>query len=158
MLKHQPRKKKLSSVLDIGATTRQNDELSQLITFAERINGLDEMFQAALPEALQPFFKANTLQNGLLTVTCSSAAQATRFRLQQKMVIAALNSQGLRSVKTIKIKIRPVIKQTEPKPIERTLSQDNARILESEASQTEDQALKSVLLKLAARGENTLDN
>lgn len=142
-------------MLDINTTTRQNEELSQLISFAERITGLDEMFRAALPEPLQPFFKANTLQNGLLTVTCSSAAQATRFRLQQKNVISTLNNQGLRSVKTIKIKIRPALKPSEAETVERTLSQNNAQILESEANQTEDQALKSALLKLAARGEKS---
>lgn len=153
MPKYQPRKGKLSALLDVKTASKHSDELSQLINFAERIQGLDELFLTALPELLRPYFKANTLKSGVLTVTCSSAAQATRMRLQQQQVIKNLHQKGLQSVRTIKVKIRPELKAPQPEPTERHLSIDNAALLESEANNVSDQRLQAVLRKLAQRAK-----
>ena len=154
MLRRQPRKKQLSKLLSLESTTRQHNDLSQLITYAERIQNLDQMLQGELPEQLRGHVQANTLKQGVLTCTCHSATLSTRLKLHQKQIIEAINQKYRLSIQQLKVKIRPRIQSKMVKIERSTLSESNAELLQAEAEQTLDEKLKKALLKLAQNRES----
>lgn len=113
---------------------------------------LNQAFERCLPKAMQGRFQVNSLQHRLLTITCSSATFATRFRLIQPQVMKDLQQQHQLQFDKVLIKIRPAKFEAKRPGIERKLSKENARLLATEAEHTIDSKLKEILSKLASRG------
>ena len=151
MLKRQPQKKPLSQALSLSKLTGSSDELHTLMSHANSLGKLSAAFEHCLPKQLQEKFQINSLEKQKLTITCQSAALATRFRLLQNRLIQALSKELNSRIDTIQIKIRPTRFSAKVQLTERKLSKENAQLLQTEAEQTTDKRLKEALSKLARR-------
>lgn len=154
MLKHQPKQKRLSSLIELEACTQRSSDVKRLIQIAETLGDLDQLFSEALPEKLRGAFAVNTLKQGVLSVTCHSASLATRFRLEQAQILKRFNMRSRQQAKRIDIRIRPSRSANKPQQSRRSmLSNANAQLLCNEADHTEDQKLKRALERLARNAQ-----
>jgi hypothetical protein len=119
---------------------------------------LEELINETLPSTFKGQFKLNTFSQGVLIMTCASAALMTKFRFSQDQFLSMLNARiHPQHVKQIKIKIRPTglsrNEKAQQANTQKKLSKKNAQILLEEAEHTDDLRLKEVLSKLAQHGE-----
>lgn len=155
MLKRQTRHRPLSDVLEIKTISKYSNELRTLIRQAEKNQSIDSIVEDVLPMMFRGLFRVNSLNQGLLTLTCSSAAMATRFRFEQDSILNLLQIRfGASKVRRIAIRIRPISNSKTKTINNRHISKENAQLLLQEAGRTDDQSLQQVLEKLAGRSEN----
>lgn len=150
------RKKRLSERLSLQQRSQKNKELSGLIAKASELAAFDKVFCECLPLVFRDQIHLNELQGGTLSLTCFSAAIATRFRMQQDSILNALRQKLYGTyIQRVEIKIRPALKKigTTRKPM--ILSKENAQLLLDEAGQTKDINLKAVLTRLAMHANTT---
>jgi hypothetical protein len=151
MIKDQPTHHRLSDELKIDFTSSHHN-LKDLFLHADRLGRLEQIINSGLPPIIRGKYKINGIHDGALTLTCRSAALATRIRFCEKQLLENLASHhGYPAIKRLKVKIRPVPVVKHLKPAQRFISHENARLLLAEAGQTKNEALKNALLKLAAR-------
>jgi len=153
MLKRQPKKKPLSQALSLSKLTGSSGELHILMSHANNLSKLNTAFEHCLPKQMQGKFQVNSLDKQILTITCHSAAFATRFRLLQNQIIQELSKELDSRINAIQIKIRPARFSAQVQLTERKISKENAQLLQNEAEQTTDEKLKEALSKLARRCE-----
>jgi len=154
MAHKQPKHSSLSNLLGLNAVYKKNSALGDLLNQATALESIEQLFNRCLPTQLRGKFQLNSMHNRCLTLTCTSASLATRFRMQQKEIIQALNGQLPRSpIERIQIKIRPVRAQHAAQLNRRHISKENARLLEQEAGQTADKKLRDVLRRLAGHAD-----
>lgn len=150
----QPKQKALAPLLSLQKLSQKSNSIASLIQLANSKQSLDDSLNQCLPDPLKGHFKANSIHEQILILTCSSAKLMTRFRFIQDDILAKLNSLITpNKVNTIQIKVRPNI-QFKPEQIKtqtsvRHISKKNAQILLEEAEHTEDQNLKNILTNLA---------
>lgn len=154
----QPKQKALAPLLSLQKLSQKSNSIASLIQLANNRQSLDDSLNQCLPDPLKGHFKANSIHEQTLTLTCSSAKFMTRFRFIQDDILSKLNTLITpNKVQMIQIKVRPNIQfkpeQIKPKAIARHLSKKNAQILLEEAEHTEDQNLKNILTSLAKHAE-----
>jgi hypothetical protein len=155
MLKRQTRHRLLSDVLELQTITKYSNELRQLIRQAENNKSIDGIVEDVLPMMFRGQFHVTSLAQGTLTLTCASAALATRFRFEQDSIINLLQARfGASKVRQIVIRIRPSSKPKTTHDNKRSISKENAQLLLQEAGRTNDSSLQRALEKLAGRSEN----
>jgi hypothetical protein len=155
MLKRQTRHRPLSDVLELGTITKYSSELRQLIRQAEKNESIDSIVEDVLPIMFRGLFQVTSLAGSTLTLTCSSAALATRFRFEQDSILRLLQARfGASKVRQISIRIRPISKSKARIENNRSISKQNAQLLLEEAGRTKDPSLQQALEKLARRSEN----
>jgi hypothetical protein len=113
--------------------------------------------QAAVKAVLPADFHVAALKDGELHLVTRSAAIATRIKYSQKSILGALRTQKLpQLVKSIKVSVRPEqVSAPIPAPEALPPSPENARQLQSAAEFIEDPELKSALIKLSNRSQDT---
>jgi hypothetical protein len=157
----QPKHQQLAPRISVKKLTARSHGISQLIKQAESRKSLTELFNDAIPEQFKNKFQINSLNDGVLVITCHSASLMTKLRFSQNKIIEQLNQKLAQSpVTSIKIKIRPKHHQstglkskTERNSGNHNLSKKNAQILTEEAEHTDDIKLKNILLRLAQHSE-----
>ena len=154
MLKRQPKRRPLAEALSLSKLTECSSDLSRLLTQAENLNRFELIFEQLLPDFLKGQLHINYIDQHGLVITCASATLATRFRMTERQIVERLNRQTGLSIRKVKLKIRPKSLQKANIETKRTISKRNAQLLESEAGHTQDDKLRQVLLRLAARGES----
>jgi len=126
------------------------NQLRALLDKAEQHRSLESAIHALLPEKLASKCRLGGIRNGELTLLVHSSALASQVRFQQRTLLPQLRKDDrLAGIWRIRVRVSPAPHQPEPYRPLRSLSTENARLLEEEAGHTEDEALKEVLLKLA---------
>ena len=154
MLKKQTRHRLLSSVFELNTLTKHSADLKTLFQQAQQKLELQTIFEDCLPHFFKNTFAINKLSEGKLTITCHSAAIATRFRFEQDSVLANLKTKlGTQNIQTLDIRIRPKALTRQHSHSKAKLSKENAQLLLQEAGQTKDVELKRAMEKLAQRAD-----
>ena len=142
----QPRQKKLSDLLGQNQTIKRSSILKSLFAGAASRESAHERVEECLPEHLKGKFVVAGVNQGVLTLHCSSAALATRFRFEQDRILKALQMRiGRMQVTSIKIQIRPNA-IPKPSPSKQAKSEQKDR-----ESKTIDERLEGVLERLGSR-------
>lgn len=142
--------RRLSERLSLQQRSQHNRELAAMMNKALQLAQLDQVLGECLPLLFQGHIHLNELQGGTLSLTCHSAAMATRFRMQQDQILRNLRQRLPGSdIQRIEIKIRPAPKTATLAPRNMSLSKENAQLLLEEAGRTSDKQLKAVLTRLA---------
>jgi len=129
-------------------------EVADLVTQGKKLSLLTKQFRRLLATNIAEHIHVSGVRGNTLILTTSSAAWATRIKLQSKE-LAQLASQEIKEfqwVTQIQIKIIPIAETPpNPKPLERNISGKAAKDLRAMAKSIENDALKSSLLRLANR-------
>ena len=153
----QPKQKQFAPQISLQRLSSKSTNLQSLIRQAAQRRSLEDILNETLPAAFKEKFQLNSFSNGLLVLTCSSAAVMTKFRFSQDQFLSMLNAKIHPEKAThIRIKIRPAgsfQKKNAAKAMhqQKPLSKKNAQILLEEAEHTDDTKLKNILLQLAKR-------
>ena len=162
----QPKQAKFAPKLNIAKLTNNSFSIRKLLNQANSRISLTDLVNDSVSALFKRKFQVNSLENHQLTLTCQSASLMTRFRFSEEDVKKQLNQRIKPDyVDKIEIKIRPkIFNQDHQKNIlennnteyfnsqvssQIKLSKKNAQLLLEEAEHTEDQKLKTALLRLA---------
>ena len=154
----QPKQEQFSPKISLRKLSAKSFNLQTLIKQAASRKSLEDVFNDSLPEPFQNKFQINSFEQGLLILTCQSAALMTKFRFFQNQILESLNKK-VQDISSIKIKIRPVSstnrtnKKLSLPNSQQHLSKKNAQILIEEAEHTNDVKLKEILIQLAKHGD-----
>jgi len=148
----QPKHHALSAILNQDRQIKKSHVLRKMIANTAARDNIEERVEQCLPDALKGKFIVASLSHQQLTLHCSSAAIATRFRFEQDRFLNALQSRiGSSKVRKVKIQIRPnSLKPTTRKTI-KSKSKNESR------EQTAGQRLEGVLERLSGRS-STLES
>lgn len=132
-----------------------SSHLERLISRAEQHRVMESLILDALPEQLAGDCRFGGYKNGEITLIVANSTQASQLRFQQRQILAKLREhEALRQAWRIRVRVglwsAAAPRQAKGRP---RLSKKNARLLEEVAGHTEDQGLRTVLLRLASRGE-----
>ena len=144
----QPRTKRLSDILSHKQTIKRSGTLRALFSGASSRESIHTRFEECLPDQLKGKFVVASLNQGLLTLHCASAALATRFRFDEERILKALQMRlGQSQVAAIKVQIRP---NAVPKPASKNEALSRKREF---GNQTIDERLDGVLERLGSRSD-----
>tara|TARA_R110001592_G_scaffold140266_5_gene361043 strand:+ start:6778 stop:7251 length:474 start_codon:yes stop_codon:yes gene_type:complete len=154
----QPKNHALSPLLSLQKLSQKSKSIANLILMANSRQTFDDILNQCLPDPLRGHFKANSIDDNILVLTCTSAKVMTRFRFIQDDVLSKLNIFiAPKKILKIHIKVRPNIQfkpaTKETKKPHRSISKKNAQILLEEAEHTVDQNLKNILTNLAKHAD-----
>lgn len=132
-----------------------NPSTQRLIQQANNLKRLNHLLSGILPTPIAQHYKIATLEQGTLTILCSSSVWATRLRLQQAKII-----KGFRDfqIHTLTIQIAPIkadnhINKTNKSVT--TMSQQTSNLLIELSEATSDPKLKQALQRLSRRTKNS---
>jgi hypothetical protein len=150
----QPKNNALAPLLSLQKLSQKSNSIASLIHMAHNRKSLDNSLNQCLPEPLKGHFKANSINDNTLILTCTSAKLMTRFRFIEDDSLFKLNNIITpEKILKVHIKVRPNIQfkpgSTKTKKLHRSISKKNAQILLEEAEHTVDQNLKNILTNLA---------
>jgi hypothetical protein len=155
----QPKQQQFAPKISLKRLTAKSNNLQSLIKQASERKSLEDILNETLPAAFKGKFMLNSFSQGVLILTCPSAALMTKFRFSQDQFLAMLNAKiHPEKVTQIKVKVRPHHMQPQKSAKNTTqaqnrLSKKNAQILLEEAEHTDDLKLKEVLLQLAKHSD-----
>jgi len=132
----------------------KNSEVAHYFTHSEFLMKLTRAVRKVLEPNMAQHVQVASFSGGHLILTTSSAAWATRLRLQSTGLTSILSQQVMefQGVKSIEIKILPLIQEPRPvKPEPRIISPRAAKDLTAMAESFNDGKLKQALLRLASR-------
>lgn len=130
--------------------TTEDASLNRLLESAIKRGEEEEAIMAKLPVQFRDKCRYGGFKDGELTLIVAHSALATQLRYQQYEILQRLRQdQQFGNAWRIRTRILPPHFQRQAEPIQRSLSQKNARLLEEEAGHTKDEGLKNILLKLA---------
>lgn len=128
----------------------QDAALNQLFLAASRRGEEESRVLEILPAIFRAKCRYGGFKEGELTLIVPHSALATQVRYQQYEILQALRQdEHFRNAWRIRTRVAPPQFPRRPAPIKRSLSNENARLLEEEAGHTKDEGLRAVLLKLA---------
>ena len=144
---------KQKSTNNIDNIISKNNNLNDLIMKANKIKKLNDFVLGLLDSKLAENTKVSNYRAGILSLSTNSPAYANQLRFDTKKLLMELKSAcNWHSLKEITVKVSPVRGMDIPVvdiEVERTLSDDNATILEQLSEDIECPKLKSTLMRLA---------
>lgn len=96
--------------------------LGRAIGHARRIQALGHVLQPLLPRELAPYVDVANLRQGCLVLAVSSAAAATRLRMESDALLPRLREKSPAPIETIEVRIVPAASRTEAHRKPRELS------------------------------------
>lgn len=130
-----------------------SSRLENLVQRAETHEVLESLIISYLPDSVRDRCRFASIRNGELTLMVPSSALASQLRFQQRQLLPQLRQEpALKNIWRIRVRVSPPSFSTPRTAPKRHLSHENARLLESEAGQTEDRELRKILLQLAGHG------
>ncbi len=121
---------------------------------------LERLVLAAIPDNLASQCRFGGCRNGELILIATNSTQASQLRFHQRAILPRLREhEAFSQVWRIRVRVAhwhggaPRSNRERP-----TLSIKNARLLEEVAGHTEDQGLRTILLRLASRAEGGGDS
>ncbi|MGH8216154.1 MAG: DciA family protein [Rhodanobacteraceae bacterium] len=127
-------------VADLAARARDVDLMSQRIV-------------PCLPTPLRGHVGFAGLRNDRLLLLVESPAWATRVRMDQAHILAAVHSLGL-AASSVTAKVAPCLAPSGDSATARPMSSRGAQTIRNAASAIADPELRACFLELAARAEN----
>ncbi len=127
----------------------------RLIQQVNTLKRLNHRLSGILPTPIAQHYKIATIEQGSLTILCSSSAWATRLRLQQAKIIKGFRDLQIHS---LTIQITPIKADNDiNEPIKPTIvmSQQTSKLLIELSETTSDLKLKQALQRLSQRAKNT---
>jgi len=139
---------------------RKNSEVAHLITQSRYLLHLTQRLKSVLDTELAPHFQVASLQHSHLVLVTSSAAWATRLRLQAHGLVAILSHQltEFQGLKSIEVKILPARVPPTPPPQQREISPQAAANLNAMAQALGEGELSAALKRLASRCPSSKTN
>lgn len=101
--------------------------LGELLQQARRLQKLDLEFKSLLDPVMAENASVAAQHENVLVIVASSAALATRLRMDSKSLINALNSRGITQVSTLQVKTAPAPRPRDDTPRKRRQLPDIAR-------------------------------
>lgn len=145
----QPKHYALSAVLNQARQIKKSHLLRKMMATTVSRDSIEKRVEECLPSALKGKFLVADLSNKQLTLHCSSASLATRFRFEQDTFLAALKMRiGASKVNQIKIQIRPNARTS---AVNKTVKVRERKELDHK---TTEQRLEGVLERLGSRSNN----
>ena len=135
----------LKKILSSRPTTQR------LIEQVNNLKRLNHRLSGILPTPIAQHYKIASIEQGSLTILCSSSAWATRLRLQQAKIIKGFRDLHIR---TLNIQIAPTkAVGIIDKPIKPavTMSEQTSKLLIELSETTSDLKLKQALQRLSQR-------
>ena len=129
-----------------------NGELEVLVTHARQLQRLQNQFQKTISETMAKNCQVANLQGQVLTLSCQSAAWATRAKMEKRQLLTILRElDDFSHLNDIEFITRPVSQPTErkDKKIEMSMSDESAHIISDMAKSIADQDLSAALQRLA---------
>lgn len=143
--------KKTPSLRLTPEASGQSRTLQAILSKAEHHRRAEATLLAALPEALREGVRFVSSHEGDLVLSAPTSVTASQLRMRQHEILSALREADiLQFAWRLTIRVRPGRHQPAVNHPPRTLSNENARLLEEEAGHTKDKALREVLEKLAS--------
>ncbi|MFE8072762.1 DciA family protein [Marinobacteraceae bacterium S3BR75-40.1] len=133
------------------AREARSEHLKTLLSVAEKHAVLETIVLQAVPETIRPHCRFGGFHDGELTLFVYGSTTASLLRFRQQEILAALrdSSDEFSYAWRLNVKVRPQSTPRRASRPDRSLSKENARLLEEEAGHTKDRGLKQVLEKLA---------
>lgn len=136
-------------------TLFSQNKLASFSQYSGLLRQLNTLLQQQLPPALWPFCQIANINTGRAVILCTSAACATRLKMQRAHILDNFRQKILPDLAGIDIEVSPDIKfpQNTTRPDlqpARQLSPEAAQHLRELADHT-DGVLQQALLKLASR-------
>lgn len=123
-------------------------ELKMLAARAGEIRALQKIWEAVVPPPLNQHSHIGPLQQGRMTVYTSSAAVATKLKMQLTGLLEKLQNQGVK-VTSIRVEVQ-VVSQPRARPgVDRRLSQKTKNRLRDFADELPDSPLRQAVDRLA---------
>jgi len=129
-----------------------NPELEVLVTHARRLRRLQGQYQQAVGEDLARNCQVANFRGELLTLSCQSAAWATRAKMEKHQLLVALRaSEGFSQLQEVEFITRPTLQPIDNKEIisKIPMSVESAKSLSQMAESISDPALRTALQRLA---------
>ena len=147
---HSSSVKKLNKLLFDEPSSIQN-----LVKKAQTIQQTGQKLQSLLEPELQNRFILANINQDVAVLHTQSSAWATRLRYHIPVILNILNQQlGLENIKTVRIKITPVLTEKVSPKRKQTLSSETANYLAQVAEGYSDSRLRDALLRIS-RKQNT---
>ncbi len=125
-------------------------ELKTLTARAGEIRALQKIWEAVVPSPLNQHSHVGPLQQGRMTIYTSSAAVATKLKMQLTGLLEKLQNQGVK-VTSIRVEVQ-VVSQPRARPgVDRRLSQKTKNRLRDFADELPDSPLRQALVRMAKR-------
>lgn len=134
-----------------------DSELEALVTHAQQLRRLQGLFRQAVSEKLAKNCQVANYQNQQLTLSCQSAAWATRVNMEAPQLIAQLRqTEPFQQLVKVRVITRP-----QSQPIEKKenfedipMSDASAAVISDMADSMNDPALSAALRRLARHKNN----
>lgn len=125
-----------------GSTTG----LGNLLQQARRLQKLEQEFKSLLDPAMADNVSVAAEHGQILVIVASSAALATRLRMDSKSLVSALNARGVKNISTLQVKTAPAAQSREnPQRKQRQLPEVARQSLKRFAEDIGDMQMKSSL-------------
>jgi hypothetical protein len=134
-----------------------DSELEALVTHAQQLRRLQGLFRQAVAENLAKNCRVANYQNQQLTLSCQSAAWATRVNMEIPQLITRLRqTEPFRQLLKVRVITRPQSQLVEKKQDFRQIpmSGTSASIISDMADSMNDPALSAALRRLARHKNN----
>ena len=136
--------------LVFSSLINQANGLNKLSQHAKFILNLNKCLYNILDEPLNQHCQIANFDNCILTILTDSPVWSTRLRYNTSFIINRMRTEfDLKTLKTIRIKIRPVETHAYTKHRKLTLSSTASEFINQVAYTITDEKLRSSLLKLA---------
>lgn len=134
-------------------------DLQTVLSKVKAINTLNEMVRGLLEEGLRKYCRVGNLSNGILVLLVDNSAVATQMRYVVPSLLQQLRgTKALRHIKEIQLKVRlpeavDVKRGDIGVSVEKIqlLSPDAAATLRAMAETLEDEKLREIMLRIAAK-------
>lgn len=130
----------------VGEVMRGNSSaMGELLKQVRRLQKLELELKSLLDPVMAQNTSVAAVHDDVLVIVASSAALATRLRMDSKSLINSLNSRGIKHIGTLQVKIAPTSRTPEETPRKRRQLPDIARqSLERFAEDVENMELQSL--------------
>jgi hypothetical protein len=129
-----------------------NAALKKLIKKAKIIQQSGQQLESILDPSFQGHYQLANINQDVATIIAESSAWATRLRYNIPSILDAFNNQmGLKSVRTVRIKIAPVqsTSMTASKKTKQKISHKTASFLKQTAESFSDKELSEIFSRIA---------
>lgn len=143
-------KSNYSSFKRVENVADKNSLLGKLLHRANNMMSYQETVRATLEPSCRAHCWLANYRNGTLFLQTDSSAWGTRLRMQQRAIIQQLKSTRVfASLHSVKVSVQPNYTVEAVHRKAKKISTDNTDQLLEAAQQTEDEALKAALTRLA---------
>ena len=99
----------ISETERLGVILRRDANLADLRQRGLNLQSLDKKLKRQLDPGLQDYFELANIRGDVAVLLADSPAWAARLRYQVPLILAACQTLGLDSIKTIQIKVRKTV-------------------------------------------------